>query len=78
MAEALAEIKSDPRLRQIPVIVLTTSCAEEDIFKSYDLGVNSFVTKPVNFDSLVKIMIDMGRYWFEIVALPEHDKKEPL
>lgn len=54
--EALKEIKTNPQLRQIPVIVLTTSQAEEDIFRSYDLGVNSFITKPVSFESLVKVM----------------------
>lgn len=68
--EALKEIKSNPQLRQIPVVVLTTSKAEEDIFKTYDLGVNSFITKPIAFDSLVTIMRELGRYWFEIVELP--------
>lgn len=69
--EALKEIKSDPHLRQIPVVVLTTSKAEEDIFKTYNLGVNSFITKPIAFDSLVQTMRDLGRYWFEIVELPD-------
>jgi CheY-like chemotaxis protein len=69
--EALKEIKADPKLRQIPVVVLTTSKAEEDIYRSYDLGVNSFVTKPVTFDSLVELMQNLGKYWFEIVILPE-------
>jgi CheY-like chemotaxis protein len=68
--EALAEIKADPRLRQIPVVVLTTSKAEEDIVRSYDLGVNSFITKPVTFDGLVEAMAVFTQYWFEIVALP--------
>lgn len=68
--EALKEIKSDPRLRQIPVVILTTSRAEEDIFRSYDLGVNSFITKPVTFAALVELMKILGKYWFEIVALP--------
>ena len=68
--EALAEIKADPALRQIPVIVLTTSQAEEDIFRSYDLGVNSFITKPVTFAGLVEAMKVMSQYWFEIVELP--------
>lgn len=68
--EALKEIKSDAGLRRIPVVVLTTSKAEEDIYRSYDLGANSFVTKPVMFDSLVKVMKDLGKYWFEIVELP--------
>ncbi|MCC2679655.1 MAG: response regulator receiver protein [Pseudobdellovibrio sp.] len=69
--EALKEIKNDPRLRQIPVVVLTTSKAEEDIFKTYNLGVNSFITKPIAFDRLVQTMRDLGRYWFEIVELPD-------
>lgn len=68
--EALAEIKSDARLRQIPVIVLTTSQAEEDIVRTYDLGVNSFITKPVTFAGLVDAMKVMAQYWFEIVELP--------
>jgi len=68
--EALGEIKGDPHLRHIPVVVLTTSKAEEDIYRTYDLGVNSFITKPVTFDGLVKVMGALGRYWFEIVELP--------
>lgn len=68
--EALREIKADPSLRQIPVVVLTTSKAEEDIYRTYDLGANSFITKPVMFESLVKVMRDLGTYWFEIVELP--------
>ncbi len=69
--EALKEIKSHPHLKQIPVVVLTTSIAEEDIFRTYNLGVNSFITKPVKFTSLVTIMKDLGRYWLEIVQLPK-------
>jgi CheY-like chemotaxis protein len=69
--EALKEIKSHPGLRQIPVVVLTTSQAEEDIYCTYDLGANSFITKPVMFESLVKVMKYLGSYWFEIVELPE-------
>lgn len=68
--EALREIKSDVSLRGIPVVVLTTSKAQEDIYKTYDLGVNSFVTKPVTFEALVEITKHLGRYWFEIVELP--------
>jgi CheY-like chemotaxis protein len=71
--EALAEIKSDPDLRRIPVCVLTTSAAEEDVFRSYDLGVNSFITKPVTFAGLVEVMQTWSRYWFEIVELPPED-----
>jgi len=68
--EALEEIKADPRLRRIPVVVLTTSKAEEDIFRSYDLGVNSFIAKPVTFETLVAAMKVIRTYWFEIVELP--------
>ncbi len=68
--EALMEMKSDSTLRQIPVIILTTSKAEEDVFRSYDLGANSFITKPVTFGALVDLMKVLGTYWFEIVELP--------
>ena len=68
--EALREIKSDPGLRRIPVVVMTTSKAEEDILRSYDLGVNSFVVKPITFDGLVDTLQTIGKYWFEIVELP--------
>jgi CheY-like chemotaxis protein len=71
--EALAEIKADPKLRKIPICVLTTSSAEEDIFKSYDLGANSFITKPVTFAGLVEALQAWSRYWFEIVELPLED-----
>lgn len=71
--EALRRLKSDPDLRRIPVVVLTTSKAEEDIVRSYDLGANSFVTKPVTFEGLVGVMKSLGRYWFEIVDLPPSD-----
>jgi CheY-like chemotaxis protein len=70
--EALAEIKADEELRSIPVIVLTTSKDEEDIFRTYDLGVNSFITKPVTFGGLVEVMRTWQRYWFELVELPDH------
>jgi CheY-like chemotaxis protein len=68
--EALKEIKNDPELRRIPVVVLTTSKAEEDIFRTYDLGVNSFITKPVTFDGLVEVMKNLTTYWLRIVELP--------
>lgn len=68
--EALAEIKGDPGLRSIPVCVLTTSKAEEDVIRTYDLGVNSFITKPVTFLGLVEVMKVFTRYWLEIVDLP--------
>lgn len=73
--EALREIKSDERLRDIPVVVFTTSKAEEDIYKSYQLGVNSFITKPVTFDGLAKVIQALGSYWFEIVELPDGKNK---
>jgi CheY-like chemotaxis protein len=69
--EALAEIKGDPELRGIPVVVLTTSRGEEDIVRSYDLGVNSFVSKPVSFEELASVMRTLAGYWFELVELPE-------
>lgn len=68
--EALQEIKADPLLRQIPIVILTTSKAEEDIYRTYDLGASSFITKPVTFESLVEVMQTLGKYWFEIVELP--------
>ncbi len=67
--EALQEIKSDPQLRGIPVVVLTSSKAEEDILRTYDLGANSFIVKPVSFQGLVEVMETLKRYWFEIVEI---------
>ena len=72
--EALEEIKSDPVLRRIPVVVLTTSDAEADILRSYDLGVNAFITKPVTFEGLVRVLQVLGDFWFEIVRLPAVDE----
>lgn len=71
--EALKEIKNDPHLRLIPVVVLTTSKAEEDILRTYDMGVSSFITKPVTFTALVDVMKTLSKYWFEIVELPKID-----
>jgi CheY-like chemotaxis protein len=68
--EALREIKTDPDLRGIPIVVLTTSNAEEDIARSYDLGVNSFIIKPSSFGTLVDVVGTLSRYWFGVVALP--------
>lgn len=68
--EALREIKSDPHLRQIPVVVMTTSKAHQDVFHSYDSGASSFIIKPLTFDGLVDLMKGLARYWFEIVELP--------
>ncbi len=73
--EALKEIKSHADLKDIPVVVFTTSKAEEDIYRSYKLGVNSFITKPVTFENLIEVMHMLGRYWFEIVTLPSEEKK---
>lgn len=69
--EALKEIKADPELRRIPIVVMTTSKAEEDVFRSYDFGANSFITKPVTFDRLVELMKALGNYWVEFVELPD-------
>ena len=68
--EALREIKSDPDLRTIPVVVLTTSKADQDIAESYDLGANSYITKPVTFEGLLEVVRGLGKYWFDIVELP--------
>jgi CheY-like chemotaxis protein len=71
--EALREIKADPELRHIPVVILTTSQADEDICRSYDLGANSFITKPVTFLALVEVLQVLEKYWIEIVDLaPQH------
>ena len=68
--EALRELKTDPVLRRIPVVVLTTSHAPEDISLTYDLGVNSFIIKPVTFQSLVEMLQTLAKYWFSIVQPP--------
>lgn len=69
--EALREIKSDETLRQIPIIILTTSKDEKDVFLGYDLGASSVIVKPVTFEALVEVIKIMGLYWFEIVKLPQ-------
>jgi two-component system response regulator len=69
--EALREIRRDPALRRIPVVVMTTSGEHDDVVKSYDLGANSFITKPVTFSGLVEVMRTLGRYWGGTVSLPE-------
>jgi two-component system, response regulator len=68
--EALREIKSDPDLRRIPVVVLTTSKADTDIGAIYELGANSFISKPFQFEALVNVMKVLGQYWFRTVELP--------
>ena len=69
--QALDVIKAEPKLKSIPVIILTTSKAEADILLSYDLGANSFITKPVRFQDLIKVVHSLTDYWLEIVSLPE-------
>lgn len=74
--EALMEIKQDEVLKSIPVVVLTTSSSDEDIVRSYNIGVSSFITKPVSFTGLQEVVRNIRRYWLEIVELPiDADKK---
>jgi two-component system, chemotaxis family, response regulator Rcp1 len=68
--EVLADIKSDPQLHTIPVVILTSSAAEEDILNSYTLHANSYITKPVNFEQFINIVASIENFWFEIVKLP--------
>jgi two-component system response regulator len=74
--EALRDLKNDPQFRSIRVIVMTTSKAEEDIIRSYDLSAASYITKPVTFDGLLDVIKALGRYWLEIVELPS-DADDP-
>lgn len=76
--EALAEIKRDARLKRIPIVVLTTSRTDVDVCSTYDLGVNSYISKPVTFAGLVEAMRSIGHYWFNIVALPSEEGLEGL
>ena len=69
--ELLAIIKVDTDLKCIPVVVLTTSKAEEDIFKSYDLHANCFITKPVDLEQFIKVVRSIEEFWFTVVKLPE-------
>jgi len=75
---ALEIIKADPEFKKIPIVVLTTSQAEEDIVRSYDTGANSFITKPVSFDGLVRVMESLKNYWLEIVDLPMEEGKSQV
>ena len=68
--EALQAIKTNPNLKGIPVVILTTSKQEEDMVKGYDLGAASYITKPVTFEGLVELMKTLGKYWVEFVELP--------
>ena len=70
--EALRDIKACAELRGIPIVVMTTSSAEEDILRSYDVGASSYITKPVTFEGLVQIIRQLGSYWFSIVELPHN------
>ncbi len=68
--EVLAEIKGDPGLRTIPVVVLTSSAAETDVVQSYDLGANCYITKPVDLKSFMSIVASVNEFWFTVVKLP--------
>jgi len=68
--EVLADIKSDPSLKTIPVVIISSSEAEQDIIKSYDLNANCYVTKPVNFDQFIKVVQSINEFWLTIVKLP--------
>jgi CheY-like chemotaxis protein len=70
--EVLAEVKADPDLRRIPVVVLTTSKAEEDVLRSYDLHANAYVTKPVDFDRFIEVVRQIDEFFVSVVKLPEH------
>ena len=74
--QTLKEIKEDPALKRIPVVVLTVSSAEEDIIKSYDLHANCFVTKPLDLDEFAKVVQGIENFWFEIVRLPPEVKSK--
>lgn len=71
--DALREIKANPQLRSIPIVILTTSKSDEDVLASYDIGVSSFITKPVSFEGLVEVMKKLGQYWLGVVVLPDED-----
>lgn len=70
--ETLQEIRQDQRFAGIPVVVMTTSSASEDVYSSYTMGANSYITKPVSFEGLVRVLDVISRYWFELVELPQH------
>lgn len=75
--EALVEILRDPALHALPVVVLTTSQQEADVLRTYDLGANSFISKPVNLEGLVRVVKALDNYWFQIVSLPGHEGDRP-
>jgi CheY-like chemotaxis protein len=70
--EVLKAMRADPDLRRIPVVALTTSRAEEDVLATYELGVNSYISKPLDMDEFVKLLSSLQEYWFEVVMLPPH------
>jgi len=74
--EVLAEIKADPDLKNIPVVVLTTSSAEQDIFRSYDLHANCYITKPVDLDQFIKVIRSIEDFWLTIVKLPRGEEDD--
>jgi CheY-like chemotaxis protein len=69
--EVLAQIKADPDLKRIPVVVLTTSRAEEDVLKAYELNANCYITKPVDFEQFIKVVSAVEEFWLTIVRLPK-------
>jgi two-component system, response regulator len=76
--EALAEIKSDPALRRIPVVVLTTSDDRDEVRTAYDLGANAFITKPVTYAGLLEVMGTVAKYWSEVVELPRAESDDAM
>ena len=68
--EVLADLKSDPRLKRIPVVILTTSMADEDVLKAYDLHANCYVTKPVGFEQFMQVVRSTEHFWVSVVTLP--------
>lgn len=74
--EALQEIRQDPALRVIPVVILTTSQAQEDVTRAYEVGANSYVTKPATFSGLVELVQGLGRYWLQTVKLPQRTTRD--
>lgn len=73
--EVLAEIKADAELRRIPVVILTTSTAEQDILKTYDLHANCYITKPVDLDQFIHVVQTIESFWLTVVKLPPNDRR---
>jgi len=74
--EVLEELKNDPGLCSIPVVVLTTSKAEQDVLRSYELHANCYITKPVNFDQFLEVIKNIERFWLSVVVLPGHENEK--